>query len=77
MQIKVVLFGMMREKLAKESRGRLSVDLNPGSSIHDLLTVLGIRAAVKCSVNGEIVSDFERALQDGEEVQLFQPVGGG
>jgi len=76
-QIKVVLFGMLRERLAKESRGRLIVELPEGSTLSDLLAKLEIRTAVSCSVNGQIERNFTKILSAGDEVQIFQPVGGG
>lgn len=77
MQVKVVLFGMLRERLAKESRGRLAVDLAETATITDLVTMLGIQSPVVCSLNGVIERDFSRTLQEGDEAQIFQPAGGG
>jgi sulfur carrier protein ThiS len=77
MQVKVVLFGMLRERLAKESRGKLTVELPEAGTITSLLAALGIQVAVVCSLNGVIERDFNRTLQEGDEVQIFQPAGGG
>lgn len=77
MQIKVVLFGMLRERLAKETRGRLVVDLPDSATIADLVAALGITVPVVCSLNGVVERDFSRALQEGDEAQIFQPAGGG
>jgi sulfur carrier protein ThiS len=76
-QIKVVLFGMLRERLAKETRGRLVVDLPGSATIADLVAALGITVPVVCSLNGVVERDFSRALQEGDEAQIFQPAGGG
>lgn len=77
MQVNVVLFGMLRERLAKDSRGRLSVELPEGASIANLLTALAIDVPVLCSLNGQMERDFQRSLSDGDELHIFQPVGGG
>jgi len=77
MQVKVVLFGMLRERLAKKTRGRLVVELPEGATISDLLAALDIQVAVVCSLSGEIERDFKHFLKDGDEVQIFQPAGGG
>jgi sulfur carrier protein ThiS len=77
MQVKVVLFGMLRERLAKETRGRLVVELPEPAAIADLVAALGITVPVVCSLNGVVERDFSRALNDGDEAQLFQPAGGG
>lgn len=77
MQVKVVLFGMLRERLAKETRGRLTVELPQAATIADLLAALGIQVPVVCSLNGAIERDFGHILQEGDEAQIFQPAGGG
>jgi sulfur carrier protein ThiS len=77
MQVKLVLFGMVRERLAKETRGRLTVEMPEGSTIANLLTSLDVRIAVICSLNGQIERDFGTELHEGDELQIFQPVGGG
>jgi sulfur carrier protein ThiS len=77
MQVNVILFGMLRERLARESRGRLTVELPEAATITDLVALLGIRVPVVCSLNGVIERDFNRNLHEGDEAQIFQPVGGG
>lgn len=77
MRVKVVLYGMLRERLAKETRGRLTVELPDGSCLADLRAQLGIQTQVGCSINGQIERNAERVLQDGDEVHLFQSIGGG
>ena len=77
MQVKVVLFGMLRERLAKESRGRLTIELPEAATISDLVAALGIQVPVVCSLNGVIERDFNRTLKEGDEAQIFQPAGGG
>jgi sulfur carrier protein ThiS len=77
MQVKVILFGMLRERLAKETRGRLVIDLPEAATIADLVARLGITVPVVCSLNGVVERDFRRALDDGDEAQIFQPAGGG
>ncbi len=68
---------MLREKLAKATRGRLTVELPEGSRLMDLQAQLGIQTQVGCSINGQIERNPERILQDGDEVHLFQSFGGG
>jgi len=77
MLVKVVLFGMLRQRLAKETRGRLVVELPEAASISELLATLGIQVPVVCSLNGVIERDFSHILTDGDEAQIFQPAGGG
>ena len=77
MQINVRLHGLLRWKLARETKGYLTVDLPQGATINDLLAELGVKILVKCSLNGEIERDFTRQLKEGDEVRFFQPTGGG
>ncbi len=77
MQIKVVLFSVFRELLPRENHGRTTVELAEKGTIKDLLVKLDIKIAANCSVNGQIEYDQNRQLNDGDEVQIFRPVGGG
>lgn len=77
MQIKVVLYATLRDKLPSEKKGKTMLELPEGSTIDTMLTKLDIDAMVKCSVNGEIVRDNTRLLNNGDEVQVFRPIGGG
>lgn len=77
MRINVLLHGLLRWKLARESKGHLTVELPDGATINDLLEALGVGILVKCSLDGEIERDFTRQLEDGDDVCFFQPIGGG
>jgi sulfur carrier protein ThiS len=68
---------MLRERLAKETRGRLTVELPQAATIADLVAALGIQVPVVCSLNGAIERDFSHILHEGDEAQIFQPAGGG
>jgi sulfur carrier protein ThiS len=76
-QIKVVLFSVFREKLPRENRGRTTVELPDNGTLRDLLDSLDIHITATCSVNGQLEYDQTRQLKDGDEVQVFRPVGGG
>jgi len=77
MQIKVVLFSVFREKLPRENRGRTTVELPENGTLKDLLEKLDIHITATCSVNGQLEYDQTARLKDGDEVQIFRPVGGG
>jgi sulfur carrier protein ThiS len=77
MQVKVVLFSVFREKLPRENRGRITLELAEDSTLKDLLAALDINIAATCSVNGQLEYEQTRQLQEGDEVQIFRPVGGG
>jgi sulfur carrier protein ThiS len=76
-QIKVVLFSVFREKLPRENRGRTTIELPDSGTLKDLLDKLDIHITATCSVNGQLEYDHTRQLKDGDEVQIFRPVGGG
>lgn len=77
MKISVKLYGMLREKLPAENNGKAELELPSGSTLEDLLQHLKIDSLVKASVNENLERDFQRELYDGDDVQLFRPVGGG
>jgi len=77
MQIKVVLFSNFREMLPPENRGRTTIDLQEGANIQDALEKLGIHIHAIVSLNGQVERDFETTLKDGDEIQVFRPIGGG
>lgn len=77
MQIKVVLFSVFRDKLPPENRGRTTLDLPEGATIQDALQRLDIQIHAVVSLNGQIEMDFTTVLKDGDEMQVFRPIGGG
>ena len=77
MQVKVVLFSVFREKLPREKRGRTTLELPEGSNLKDLLAALDINITAICSVNGQLEYEQTSQLKEGDEVQIFRPVGGG
>lgn len=77
MQIKVALFSVFREILPHENRGRTVLELPESSTLDDLLKKLEIKITAVCSVNGKLVYDLTTPLKDGDEVQIFRPIGGG
>ena len=77
MQIKVVLFSVFREKLPPDAHGKTTLELPEGSTINDLLTRLDIQIHAVCALNGQIERDFSRTVLDGDEIQVFRPIGGG
>ena len=77
MLLKITLFGVLREKFARESRGKLSLELAEGSLLQDAKQALGIQSNVLCVLNGANQPDFSTPLKDGDEISFFHPIGGG
>jgi molybdopterin converting factor small subunit len=77
MIVNVTLYGILREKLAKETRGKLTLDLPENSVIKDAQTALGIESSITCVLNGRNERDFQTTLKEGDEISFLHPVGGG
>lgn len=74
MRINVKLMGTLK------SRGTdAPLELPDGSTILDLLQQLQLppESVQTCTVNGKFEHDRQRRLQDGDELTLLPPVGGG
>lgn len=77
MHVNIRVYGMLRDKLPPEAKGKTTLDMPEGSTIQDVLDRLGVNTMIKASVNEELVRDLSHPLQDGDSLQLFRPVGGG
>lgn len=77
MQIKVLAFGVLKERLGGES---FPLELPEGATVSDLLTQIENGAnslrGIAVSVNAEY-AQARRVLLDGDEVGLLPPVSGG
>ncbi|MGA3173350.1 MAG: MoaD/ThiS family protein [Syntrophorhabdales bacterium] len=79
MEVAVKLFGNLGHYLPKGgNRFSLSKALDDGATVEDLLRSLDIPGEVPVIVivNGRRVEGFH-VLSDGDEVNLFRPIGGG
>lgn len=77
MIVKVVLFGVFREKLPPQARGRTSLNLPDGSTLRAVLEHFELPLHAACAVNGQLEPNRDRVLHDGDEVHIFRPAGGG
>lgn len=81
MRIRVLLFGQLKDIIGQPEE---SLDLQPGTSLSDLMAHYGkrfprfkpIAPSIACSVNREY-APASAVLQDGDEVGLLPPVSGG
>jgi sulfur carrier protein ThiS len=76
MEIQVTLHGIMRDYLPREAKGKTTLELPPGATIEAVLAALKIERTINGAVNGEQV-EVTHVLQEGDEVQIFRPIGGG
>ena len=81
LELPVQLFASVREAVGRD---RVTVELDPGASVADLLDRLSAehpaiarhRSSLAVAVNHEIAPG-DRPLRRGDEVALIPPVGGG
>ena len=77
MKINLELLGPLVDYLPDSDRGKVTYELNNGSSIEDMLEKLQIRRKVVVSVNGDEEKGLDYVLSDGDEVLVFTVVSGG
>jgi len=77
LQIRIVLYSLLRYKLAKETKGRLTLDMPENSSIQDVLDYLMIDPPINISINNQIIENYDNPLAVDCEIHLFRPTGGG
>jgi sulfur carrier protein ThiS len=77
MNITVKLYGNLK-KYSPHREERASLELENGLSIRTLLSRLGVPDADvwMCAVNDTVVDDLAQ-LQEGDMLEVFEPVGGG
>jgi molybdopterin converting factor small subunit len=81
MRVRVLAFARLRELLGF---GTAEIEIAPGASVDELWAQLmppaqpgaALRASTRFARNGTLVSGTTR-LDDGDEVALMPPVGGG
>lgn len=77
MKVQLHLYSVLRDKLPKEARGHVQLDLEEGVSLSDLLEQLEIPRRVVISVNGKHETDLNRCMADGDDIHVFSSVSGG
>ena len=75
-KVKVVAYGKIRKYLGDKSKDIAEIKI--GSSVKDLFQLLKKpdREIWMVNVNGILVNE-ERELKDGDEVRIFESIGGG
>lgn len=77
MRVSVQLHGILRDRLPPARRGRMTLELPETATVSDLLATLGIERRVIVSINGRARVSTEYILQEGDQVTIYTPVGGG
>lgn len=76
MEINITLHGILRDNLPRQAKGKTTLTLPDNSTVAEAVRQLNITRSVSAAVNGTEV-ELDHVLQDGEELQLFQLIGGG
>jgi len=76
--VKVTLFADLRRFLPRGADGPQPYSLPAGSTVADLLDLIGVEAAydVTVGLNGEL-ADRNDVLPDGADIMLLSPMEGG
>lgn len=82
MRVRVLAFARVRELLGSGSQ---DVQIEPGASVADVWDTLADRfpalvplaASTRIARNGRIIFDTTERLDEGDELSLLPPVGGG
>ena len=79
MIVKVKLFATLRKYLPGVELGKSTdIQLECGTSIAQLYDVLGIPAEeIKLAYVNGIYAEIDTILNDGDEIGIFPPIGGG
>lgn len=76
LEIKLTLHGILRDYLPRQAKGKTILALPEGTSINDVIRQLNIRHTVSAAVGGmQVENNYQ--LRDGDDLQMFRPIGGG
>lgn len=76
MEVKLTLHGILRDYLPRPAKGKVTLALPEGASITDVVQQLKIKHTVSAAVSGKQVENTYQ-LRDGDDLQMFRPIGGG
>ena len=76
MKINVALHGILRDHLPRAAKGKTTLMLSDGTTVAEAVRQLHITRSVSAAVNGE-ETELDHVLQNGDNLQLFQLIGGG
>ena len=77
MEITVTLYGLLREKLPRASKGITKLEIQEGSTLNDVIAMLNLTGQLVVALNGQVTQDRAYSLHAGDQIQIFQPAGGG
>jgi molybdopterin converting factor small subunit len=75
--VHVRLFGILRDRLPEETKGRITLSLPEGAAISAVLDRLDVHRHIQVAVNEEIEDNLGKRLHDGDKIEIFRPSAGG
>ena len=76
-QIKIHLYGPLRDRFPPEAKGRMTLELAEEATVQDIFQQLNLPPNLYVAINDDHESSPETPLQDGDQVRFFSPVYGG
>lgn len=76
-EIHVRLFGILRDRLPREAKGRTTLELPDQATVRDVLTHFEVQHHVSFAVNEEVDLEDSHILKDGDSVEIFRVAAGG
>lgn len=76
-KIHVRLFGILRDLLPPEVKGRTTLTFPGAATVRDVLDHFKVQQVVSFAVNEEIDLDDSFSLKDGDKVEIFRISAGG
>lgn len=75
--VRVSLHGNL-QRVLQQTMGKASLRLPPGSTVNDIIRILGIDAVeIGLIAVNDVLSDGLVVVRDGDQVAIFEPIGGG
>lgn len=76
-EIHIRLFGILRDMLPPEAKGRTTLQLPAGTTVQDVREHFGIKQLISFAVNEEVDLDMTHELKDGDRLEFFRISAGG
>ena len=77
MKINIRLYGVLRDHLPAEKKGKDQLDLPEASTVQDALTAVGIKRPCLVALNEAHETEKSQLLQDGDSLVVFIQAAGG
>lgn len=77
MEVHITLHGLLRDYLPRQAKGKTTLSLPEGATIETVLQQLKIKHSVVSAAVGGVQVETDHVLQNGDDLHVFHPIGGG